>query len=560
EIPGFTPRPVLQLRNRGFGAQLLLREQGMTSRPGRQHIEYPAHDGRVETSKFFSRPEDVYTCFSQARGGHHVTIPFCVASCHDEAVTAIGDEEGYIRLIDNSPVSDPTDVQSNSRKLKAVMPAHDNAIMDLAFSNDDLRLATACGDYNGKVIDVMSQTVAVELGGGHEHSMRRVAFQPGQANGNVIATSDRQGKIQLWDIRCSSGPAATFTTYISSSYNHRNPSLAGVAARPVNTFGNAHARVIDGYTRGASVTALQWMPAGREHLLLSACEANAGIKLWDTRYITPRRKPDSVPLAVTEAPSTHKWRPFGLTSLALGSDGSRLYAVCKDSAIYTYSTAHLILGQAPELSTRPPRQKAGTAKQGLGPMYCFRHPELNVSSFYIRCSLRPHRIGNGPELLAVGSGDRAAFVFPTDESIMREAWCGESRSKDRFGPAVANGGVAGAVSSRTTSGPRGESNPSIPTVTNGARLGNAHNREVTGVSWTSEGKLVTISDDFTARHWQEEAVEDNLPGDRVHDARDLRLAGDFGGARWRSGWAETRSRCDTERDSWDEDDDDTPHY
>lgn len=433
------------------------------------------------------------------------------------------------------------------------MPAHDNAIMDLAFSNDDLRLATACGDYNGKVIDVMSQSVAVELGGGHEHSMRRVVFQPGQANGNIIATSDRQGKIQLWDIRCSSGPAATFTTHTSSSYNIRDRSRTASATRPVNTLNNAHARIIDGYTKGASVTALQWMPAGQEHLLLSACEADAGIKLWDTRYITPRRRPDSVPLAVTAAPSTHKWRPFGLTSLALNTDGSRLYAVCKDSAIYAYSTAHLILGKAPELSTRPPRQKVGMAKEGLGPMYGFRHPELNVCSFYIRCSLRPHQIGNGPELLAVGSGDKAAFVFPTDESVMRDTWDGESRSKDRSDQAaVKKGGLV--------RGPRGENTHGMPTVTNGARLGNGHNREVTGVSWTSEGKLVTISDDFTARHWQEEAVEDDLPGEEVRNARDLRLAGDFGGTRWRSGWAETRSRHGTDQDSWDEDDDDTPHY
>ncbi|ROT43158.1 WD40 repeat-like protein [Sodiomyces alkalinus F11] len=559
-IPGFMPKPVLRLENRGFGAQLLLREQGITPRPGRQHIEYPAHDGRAQTSKFFTRPIDVYTCYSEARGGYNATIPFCVESCHGEAITAIGDEEGCIRLVDNTPASGLGDLQTNSRKLKAFMPAHNNAIMDLSFSNDDLRLATACGDYNGKIIDVMSQSVAIELGGGHEHSMRRVAFQPGQANGNVVATSDRQGKIQLWDVRCSSGSALAFTTRTPSSYKYRDRSRSALVARPVNTLGSAHARTIDGCTRGASVTALQWMPAGREHLLLSACEANAGIKLWDTRYITPRNRPDAVPLAITAVPSSHKWRPFGITSLALGTDGSRLYAVCKDSAIYAYSTSHLILGQAPELSTRPPRQKAGSAKQGLDPLYCFRHPNLNVSSFYIRCSVRSRLIGNGPELLAVGSGDGAAFVFPTDESNMLETWDGEGHSKTNFREAVVEGGAAGAAVSRSTSGGRGESYAGIPTVINGARLGNGHSREVTGVSWTSEGKLVTISDDCTARHWQEEAAEDDLTGNQARDARELRLAGDFGGTRWRSGWAETRRHHDMERDSWDEDDDDTPLY
>lgn len=41
-IPEYRPQPVIKLRNRGFGAQLLLREQGSTPRPGREHLEYPA--------------------------------------------------------------------------------------------------------------------------------------------------------------------------------------------------------------------------------------------------------------------------------------------------------------------------------------------------------------------------------------------------------------------------------------------------------------------------------------------------------------------------------------
>ncbi|CCF36419.1 hypothetical protein CH063_07995 [Colletotrichum higginsianum] len=41
-LPEYRPQPVIKLRNRGFGAQLLLREQGSTSRPGRERLEYPA--------------------------------------------------------------------------------------------------------------------------------------------------------------------------------------------------------------------------------------------------------------------------------------------------------------------------------------------------------------------------------------------------------------------------------------------------------------------------------------------------------------------------------------
>lgn len=39
----YKPKPVMKLRNRGFAAQLLLREQGITPRPGLERIDCPAH-------------------------------------------------------------------------------------------------------------------------------------------------------------------------------------------------------------------------------------------------------------------------------------------------------------------------------------------------------------------------------------------------------------------------------------------------------------------------------------------------------------------------------------
>ncbi|KAM0335788.1 hypothetical protein ACHAQA_000838 [Verticillium albo-atrum] len=534
-IPGYKPKPVMKLRNRGFGAQLLLREQGITPRPGLERIEYPAHDQRSETARFFTRDTDVYTCTSNLARGH--TIPFSLASCRSAPITAVGDEEGFIRLFDTTSV--PANV-SEPNKVAVVIHAHDNAIMDLAFSDNDLRLATACGDCNGKIIDVMSQSVAVELKNGHFQSMRRVEFQPGQANGDILATSDREGRVQIWDIRCSSAPAATFTTLGPHGANTtRDPNMRPLNAKPTNTLGYAHARTVQGDTKGASVTALQWMPAGREHLLLSASEANSCIKLWDTRYIAPRHKPEATPLAITAAPSSHKWRPYGLTSMALSSDASRLYAVCKDSTVYAYSTAHLMLGPAPELSHNPPRQKPGTSRTGLGPLYGFRHPSLNVGSFYVRCALRTHQTGSGSELLAVGSATHSAILFPTDERALREKWDRDSHARNHDWD-------AGAKTQGPGSGAR------LPIVRNGTQLADGHRREVTGLSWSNEGKLVTISDDYTVRHWQEDACVG--AGDRnedvPRDARDLRTCGDFGRKRWMAGWART------EEGDWDEDDDD----
>ncbi|KAK7443953.1 WD domain-containing protein [Colletotrichum acutatum] len=532
-VPEYRPQPVIKLRNRGFGAQLLLREQGSTPRPGREHLEYPAFDSRASTASFWSRSTDVHMCNAHLTQAN--TIPFSLASCHNAPMTAIGDEEGFIRFFDTTTT--PLGAAPRT-KVDIVIQAHENAIMDLAFSNDDLRLASACGDRSGKIFDVMSQTVAVELNGGHFQSMRRVEFQPGQANGNVVATSDRDGKIQIWDLRCSMAPAAAFSTRGPEGIVHRDRDRNPLWARTTNTLDNAHDRTIHGVTSPASVTALQYMPEGREHLLLSASEANACIKLWDTRYITPRNK-EAVPLAVTAEPATHRWRPYGLTSLALSSDAARLYAVCKDSTVYAYSTSHLMLGHAPELSVRPPRQRAGSAVQGLAPLYGFKHDLFHVKSFYVRGALRPIS-ASGNELLAVGSTDKCAVVFPTDERAMREYW--DTQSHLPATETMTTSSSATMSSSHAKSVNAGGAQ--VPIIRNGTPLIRGHRREVTGLSWSNEGKLVTISDDYMVRHWQE-GNDDGGRGEG-HDARDLRTGGEFGGNRHMAGWADVA-------DDWDED-------
>lgn len=476
------------------------------------------------------------------------TIPFSLASCHskppsfisnatsltfaDAPLTAIGDEEGFIRFFDTTTTQAG---ETQKAKVDIIMQGHENAIMDLAFSDDDLRLVSACGDRSGKIFDVMTQSVAAELNGGHFQSMRRVEFQPGRANGSVIATSDRDGKIQIWDLRCCAAPAAAFSTRGPEGVFHRNRGLSPLWARTTNTIDGAHARTVEGITSPASVTALQYMPPGREHLLLSASEANACIKLWDTRYITPRNRPDATPLAVTAEPATHRWRPYGLTSLALSSDAARLYAVCKDNTVYAYSTSHLMLGHAPELSDRPPRQKAGTAAQGLGPLYGFKHDMFHVKSFYVRCAVRPVSI-TGTELLAVGS-DKCALLFPTDERAMREHWDTQSHLPAAAEPTTA---AAGGNSKAMTG--------QVPIVRNGTPLIRGHRREVTGLSWTNEGKLVTISDDYMARHWQEGDDNSVDAANGCGPAWDLRTGGEFGGRRHMSGYADVS-------EDWDMDDD-----
>ncbi|KAG5982831.1 hypothetical protein E4U55_001284 [Claviceps digitariae] len=544
-LEGYRPTPTRKFRNRGFEAQLLDREYGFGAHTGKQYLQYPVNDARVHTASFYSQSSDVHHCTSSTGQGN--TIPFSLASSPTDAVTAIGDEEGFVRLFKTGAAHG---IDYRDAAVDQHIQVHDNAIMDLDFSHDGYRLATASGDRTGKIVDVVTSSIAVNLAAGHWDSLRQVAFQPGKASGFGLASSDRAGRVQIWDLRCSSMPTLTFSSGGQSGPIDRDISLDPMAAKTVNTIDNAHERTVQGVKSSASVTAIQWLPAGREHLLLTASEANASIKLWDTRYIKPRRQAEDMPLAITPQPATHAWRSYGITSLALNTDASRLYAVCKDSTIYAYSTAHLMLGHAPELQDNAPKRRPNGGTNGLGPLYGFKHEQFRASTFYVKCALRPastsapHASHYQSELLAVGSANNCAILFPTDEKYMRSAWAkhahdldkGNNNNNNPLPPSSSSSSSASFFGTPLSSGlstPLSSSSPSppspIPIFHSGTPLIRGHSREVTNVSWSRDGDLITASDDYLVRRWST----------RLRDqAHHLRTVGEFGGERHMAGWAD----------------------
>ncbi|CAJ2507824.1 Uu.00g090100.m01.CDS01 [Anthostomella pinea] len=567
---------LVPLTSRGLTGQLAQRQLGGMPRAGRSHMSYPTADWRVETADFHSRPDDVHNCISHDGPGQ--CIPFCVATCNRSSLTAVGDEEGRVRLLDSS--GHP---QEPFSKIHLTLQAHTNAIIDLAFSDDDYLLATASGDQMGRVIDMMTQTTVAFLPQ-HTASLKQIRFQPGQANSSVLATSSRDGSVQIWDLRCSR-PAHDFSLPESRETNlvFRRPQAKRGCA--VNSLYQAHAHTphqvrqahfigygdtpsrgeLPGRANDISVTALQFLPAGQEHLLLTACEADASIKLWDIRSIHSSRTKVPSPLSATAPPESHStYRPFGISSLALSTDASRLYALCKDNTVYAYSTAHLMLGHAPELSSRgePPRRRQNVVtQQGLGPLYGFRHPSFHATSFYVKCAIRPARDGKS-ELLAVGSSDNCAVLFPTDERQFRDELSGAMGSMSLENSTIATAPLLPAALASFASTPAANTrasgafrkplfpannstnlsarlNDNIPIVRTGTPLVRGHEREVGSLAWTNQGKLVTVGDDYLIRCWSE----------RRDDAADLRTGGETGGRRWGCGWADVG-------DDWDQPDDD----
>ena len=440
---------------------------------------------------------------------------------------------------------------------------HANAILDLAFSADDLLLATASGDQTAQIIDMPTQRAVTTLAG-HVSSVKQIRFQPGSSS--VLATSSRDGSVQIWDLRCKGfkTPARDIRVSLEPSdgtTTSKNTGGEGMTwARSVNSIHEAHAiRRIDpanttassgdapsktetpGRRGDVSITALSFLPAGREHLFVTASEANATVKLWDLRTTHSHRRGRAIPVSTTAQPESHsRHRQFGLTSLALSGDGGRLYTLCRDNTVYAYCTSHLILGHAPELSIRSsrPKRSAGAEKRGLGPLYGFRHPQLHATTFYVKLALRA-AAGNKSELLAVGSSEGCAVLFPTAEQYMnpQSPPLDGSSCQDHLRTPVPTPRGSRPPLSRNGSGvgPSARLNDTIPIYEHGSALIRGHSLEVTGLTWTSEGELVTVGDDFVARCWRE--------GPK---ARDLRTGGEKEGRRWGCGWVEAEG-------DWDDD-------
>ncbi|EKD19974.1 uncharacterized protein L3040_002347 [Drepanopeziza brunnea f. sp. 'multigermtubi'] len=549
--PHGTVKRTVRLEERGLGGQLLRRSIGTNTR---QRFA-PVNDWRDNTAGFYSKPEDVHTSMSLLPPRQHQpqgarTIPFCVQGLNreDSTLVALADEEGNFRILESAKGGHPPFSKSLFHDL-----VHKNAIIDMVFSEDDSRLATCSGDQTARVYD-MHTKATLNILGTHAASLKQVRWQPGSGNNNILATSSRDGTIQLWDLRCNTSKGATYPFFYPTMYDPADINPTVVFNRHITCIGGAHktpTRLMPAIgtfdqvvrpdemvprTGDVSVTAIQFLPAGREHLLISGSESDASVKLWDMRQNNFKLRPGGA-LASTTPPQSHsKFRNFGINSLNMSGDGSKFYTLCKDNTVYAYSTEHLMLGQAPELSytakTRPPFPH--TNRQGLGPLYGFRHPKLHATSFYVKSAIRKARNGKC-EMLAVGSSDGSPVLFPTDERYL-------PTREQLMSPATGTQSSPALLETRPALRRLGSSSSHVDDTliisTNGTSLERGHEREVSSLTWTASGDLVTVGDDYLVRCWREDRDE----------AKSLRVGGEQEGRRWGCGWADVEADYDVDDD------------
>lgn len=565
-------------------AQLFVR-----SISGRRHdrfaLAYPGHNSgwQDDVENFYSNVDDIHTC---THPDDYLSLPLCTAPCNTNSLIAIGEESGEIRLIDPSPDTFSTP--------HLTFPVHDNAILDLSFSASDAKLATAAGDQTARIIDMPTQqTIAILTR--HTSSLKKVCWQDASQE-QVLATCSRDGAVAVWDLRvkCSSSrpvmeigegseedEAARLDIDLLEGSRRRSGRgmMVKEYTQPLNFIAGAHSeklRVRSPYAssanphsllnsspnnhdsssslRDTSVTSLLFLPAPRSNMLVTSGASDACLRLWDLRTTYALRRKAPVPLAVTSQPESHsRNRQFGITSMDLSTDGSRLYALCRDKTVYVYSTRHLVVEGAGEETTRSGgygNSGAGfkhfpgeEARMGLGPLYGLRHPRLSVSTFFVKLAVRKERDGQR-EVLAVGSSDNCAVVFSTDERYMRRRRGQEQDEGD--GSAMAGKGVRGlqmpitpttpsrrstlrpstlsqspsaqngslptpfSNSRRYTSTPASKSRSftsrdTLPIYNSGVALTGAHKKEVSALCFSHSGELITVSDDCSARCWREDS-------------------------------------------------------
>lgn len=526
--PPVFPAPIRRIRTLGGPSRTLQRSFGGILSVGRGFRKDHCTSWQDQTADFYSGSDDLHQLPQGAP-------PFCTASCNTNSMIAIGDEDGYIHLLDS---------EGDFSKAHVSWKAHSNAIMDIQFSSDDMYLAAGSGDQTAQIVDVRTQQTLSVLAK-HKSSVKQVRFQPG--DDKIVATSSRDGAVQIWDLRCKGGQGSVHSAWGSDApyasvirtlaSAHADSSPATATGSTVAASRSLLSSKMESVNRrnDISVTALSFLPEGRQHLLLTASDASTCVKLWDIRGRYSLRGP-AIPIATTRHPeSHHRHRHFAINSLTLNGDASRLYALSKDNTVYAYSTSHLILGVAPELSaTSSSKQKyCQVGQEGLGPIYGFRHQSFHAGSFYVKASLRKAS-RDQPELLAVGSTDGCPVLFPTDETFLKRDLQHQDEDADELPDFTINPRKSLRLSSSRLS-TNNRCPDTIPIYEHGTALVRGHDAEVTSVSWTRNGSLISVSDDFRVRRWKE-GIE----------ARELRTGGEGEGKRWQCGWAAVGDKYDDE--------------
>ncbi|GAA5981733.1 hypothetical protein JCM11641_004229 [Rhodosporidiobolus odoratus] len=324
-----------------------------------------------------SNEEDV-TRIPSLRSNRNFAPPFALAFANaskagGKKVAAVADEEGMVSFL-------RADTERWTRgPTRHSFQAHDNAVFDLSWSEDDHFLATASGDQTVRLWDVSTQSCVGVLTG-HTCTIKNVTWDP--SHPHMLSTASRDGSIRVWDRR------------VQAKYGcGSEEGELGVAT--VNQIKNAHGmkgKGAKGRSATRSVTGVAYLKH-QPNLLASSGSSDSTVKIWDlrrshSRRVNPQSYETNEDAASSLCTSSSSARPHGIASMSLAPDGRRIYALSTDSQIYAFNPLDLTLP---------------------APVSTYSSLQARFSSFYVRCAVSPCS-----RYLASGSSDGGVLLWDVE--------------------------------------------------------------------------------------------------------------------------------------------------
>ncbi|KAJ2722303.1 hypothetical protein GGI07_003385 [Coemansia sp. Benny D115] len=314
---------------------------------------------RILASSLVSAPERVFQT-ADGEGGRQ--LPLACRYNSTGSHLALADEGGHLGIFDTSGNSGPVVAQHRWQ-------AHEHAVFDAAWSPDGQQVVTAAADDTCRLWDATRGELLGDFVG-HQKTVRAVDWRPDE--GCCFASGGRDGALLFWDTRCNKA-------LVEGRYSYR----------PVMRIAHAHAQVRGNGRRrtdvlAASITGVQQLRHG-PWLVATAGAAAATVKIWDMRAVPQAR---GLPRAVAESLAP-QGRARGLSSLALDTSGSRLYAACNDGRVYVHGVQAL---------------------QGAGPLGMLEAPAFECRGFGAGVAVG----GLGGAFVAAGSATGAVVLWEVD--------------------------------------------------------------------------------------------------------------------------------------------------
>ncbi|KAJ8684460.1 hypothetical protein QAD02_020252 [Eretmocerus hayati] len=312
-----------------------------------------------------------------------------------EQTIALANEDGRIALQD-------TEFKYPSRDPLEGIQAHDNAIFDIAWMPQELKLITASGDRSACLWDVTAGIERVQTFHGHTHSIKSAVFR--HSDKAVFATGSRDGNIMIWDTRASSNGQPRPDNSIKNAHDINIPQNTKIGRTPTRKSKSKMSQ---------SVTALVF----QDDNTLFSCSAGDGlIKAWDLRKNYSSFKKEPTPkysLNYGGKSTTYN----GFTSLMISPSSTILYASGIDKRIYAYNIS--------SYSSEPIAEYYGHGSDN------------KVLSFFVKACLSPDG-----QYLASGSNDETAYIWQTKspgvpvvklaghrDEVTCIAWCSVGEAK-----------------------------------------------------------------------------------------------------------------------------------